>query len=112
MKIDPNEHEYAIVCYSEYGPTFGDDICIVNNAHTRKDSYSNLDHTYKHPQYEYGTDEAESFLAGSHEFQLDEIEVYQKEKQRKRKLKTNFYSAIYNYYGIKSGKNAKFYGPI
>jgi hypothetical protein len=33
----------------------------------------------KHPQYEEETSEAETFLAGSHEFQLDEIEVYEKE---------------------------------
>jgi hypothetical protein len=43
------------------------------------DSHSNLSHTYSHPQYAYGTDEANSFLAGSHKFQLDEIEVYHKE---------------------------------
>ena len=43
------------------------------------DSFSNLGWTYKHPQYAYGTNEAKSFLAGSHKFQLDEIEVYQKE---------------------------------
>jgi hypothetical protein len=40
---------------------------------------SDLGGTYKHPQYAQGTNEAQSFLAGSHEFQLDEIEVYQKE---------------------------------
>jgi hypothetical protein len=34
---------------------------------------------YKHPQYAEGTNEAKTFLAGSHSFQLDEIEVYQKE---------------------------------
>ena len=44
------------------------------------DSYSNLGFIYKHPQYAYETNEAESFLAGSHEFQLAEIEVYQKEE--------------------------------
>jgi hypothetical protein len=43
------------------------------------DSYYNLGRTYKHPQYEEGTNESETFMAGSFEFQLDEIEVYQKE---------------------------------
>jgi hypothetical protein len=43
------------------------------------DSYSSLGGTYKHPKYEYGTNEARTFLAGSFKFQLDEIEVYQKE---------------------------------
>jgi hypothetical protein len=42
-------------------------------------SRSNLGFTYSHPQYEYGTNEAQTFLAGSYQFQLDEIEVYQKE---------------------------------
>ena len=42
------------------------------------DSHSNLGNCYKHPQYEYGTNEAETFLAGSTHFHLDEIEVYQK----------------------------------
>ena len=41
---------------------------------------SYLGESYSHPQYEFGTDEAKSFLAGSHEFQLEEIEVYQKEE--------------------------------
>ena len=36
--------------------------------------------SYKHPQYEEETSEVESFLAGSQEFQLDEIEVYQREE--------------------------------
>jgi hypothetical protein len=43
------------------------------------DSSYYLGWTYKHPQYAYGTNEAQSFLAGSFNFQLDEIEVYQKE---------------------------------
>jgi hypothetical protein len=81
MKIDLDEHEYAIRCYPEYGPTFGGghDICIANKANTTMESYSDLGCTYKHPQYAYETDEAQSFLAGSYSFQLDEIEVYQKE---------------------------------
>jgi hypothetical protein len=42
-----------------------------------------LGYSYKHPQYAWGTNEAtneKTFLAGSFWFQLDEIEVYQKEK--------------------------------
>jgi hypothetical protein len=81
MKIDPNRHEYGIVCDSECGPTFGGghDICINNNANTRMDSWSNLGRSYIHPQYAYRSNEAETFLAGSFNFQLDEIEIYQKE---------------------------------
>ena len=79
MKIDPDEHHRAILCHSSCGPTFGDDICIANNPNTTMNSYSNLGDCYSHPQYEYGTDEAQSFLSGSIQFQLDEIEVYEKE---------------------------------
>ena len=79
IKIDSNRHKYAICCNSSFGPKFGDDIHIANNANSTMDSFSNLGSTYKHPQYAYGTNEAATFLAGSFEFQLDEIEVYQKE---------------------------------
>jgi hypothetical protein len=80
MKVDPNDHEYAIYCHSEYGPTFGDDICIGNNTNTTTNCESYLGYSYPHPQYAYRTNEAKSFLAGSYEFQLDEIEVYEKEE--------------------------------
>ena len=81
MKIHSNQHQYAIRCNSEYGPTVGGghDIFIANNANTAMDSYSYLGTTYSHPQYLEGTNEARAFLAGSHKFQLDEIEVYKKE---------------------------------
>jgi hypothetical protein len=80
MKVDPNRHHVAICCHSEFGPTIGLDICIVNNANTTMNSCSNLGYCYKHPQYTFGTNEAKTFLAESHQFQLDEIEVYQKEE--------------------------------
>ena len=80
MKIDPNRHEYGIVCASELGPTFGCfDIHIGNNSNTTMEGYSNLGDSYKHPQYARGTNEAGTFLAGAEEFQLDEIEVFLKE---------------------------------
>ena len=79
MKVNPNKHHVAIRCSSNYGPSFGVDICIFNSANTTMDSFSYLGNICKHPQYEEETNEAESFLAGSHKFQLDEIEVYQKE---------------------------------
>jgi hypothetical protein len=58
---------------------FGHDVFIGNNANTTSSSYSNLGKSYKHPQYAYRSNEAETFLAGSYQFRLDEIEVYQKE---------------------------------
>ncbi len=82
LKIDSNRHESAIRCHPKFGPIFGsgDDICIADNANTTRKNYSRLGHTYKHPQYAQGTNEAKTFLAGSNRFQLDEIEVYQKKE--------------------------------
>ena len=80
MKINPNQHQYAIYCHSECGPTFGfNDFEIASNSNTNNESISNLGNFYNHPLYAYGTNEAKSFLAGSNHFQLSEIEVYQKE---------------------------------
>ncbi len=79
MKINPNIHHRALYCHTEYGPTFGCDICIANNANTTMDSHSFLGDCYSHPQYKYETNETRTFLAGSYRFQLDEFEVYQKE---------------------------------
>ena len=79
MKIDPDRHHSAIWCYSEYGPTFGSDICIADNANATMGSCSDLGYSYIYPQYERGTNEAKTFLAGSYQFLLDEIEVYQME---------------------------------
>jgi hypothetical protein len=70
--------EQAIYCHSKYGPSFGLDISIANNANTTNSCDSRLGYSYTHPQYAHGTNEAKSFLAGSFRFQLDEIEVYQK----------------------------------
>ena len=67
----------SIICHSENGPIFGsgNDIRICNSANTREGSFSKLGHSYEHPQPSQGN----SYLAGSHPFQLSEIEVYQNE---------------------------------
>jgi hypothetical protein len=80
IKINPNEHRHAICCNTSYGPTFGNgcDIHIANNANTTTKSYSNLGLSYKHPLYGFETKKVRTFLAGSYEFQLSEIEVYKK----------------------------------
>jgi hypothetical protein len=81
MKIDPNKHSEAIQRNLSYGPIFGRcDIAIANNANTSMESRSRLGSVYKHPQYAFGTNEAQSFLAGSYKFRFDEIEVYQKKE--------------------------------
>jgi hypothetical protein len=82
IKINPNKHQSAIRCHSSIGPTFGGgcDICTRKNSITTMDGYSYLGYSYKHPQYERGTNEAQTLLAGTHWFQLDEIEVFAKKE--------------------------------
>ena len=70
----------AICCHSAYGPTFGGghDIHISNNSNAAtSESYSNLGHSFDFKLSAYNTEEAESFLAGSYNFQTAEIEVFQ-----------------------------------
>ena len=80
-KMKTNKAACSIRCLSTYGPTFGEgrDIYVANCSNKKTSSYSNLGHTYAHPHYAYGTDEAKSFLAGSFTFQSNEIEVYKRE---------------------------------
>jgi hypothetical protein len=73
------KHHRTINCDSRYVSSFGFDIHIANNANTTMKSYSRMGFTYKHPQYAYGTNEANTFLAGSMYFELSEIEIYKKD---------------------------------
>lgn len=68
----------AILSGSNYGPTFGggNDIYINSGSDTNRESYSDFGHTYKHPDYAYQTERAQSILAGSYEYKTLEIEVF------------------------------------
>ena len=71
MKIKPEHQKYGIRCNSGYGPIFGSsDIQIASYSNTNTSSCSYLGYSFKHPQYAGGTFEADTFLAGSYEFQL------------------------------------------
>ena len=50
MKIDPNEHQYAIYCFQKYGTTFGvgHGVNISSNSNTTNASDSNLGSNYKY----------------------------------------------------------------
>ena len=80
-KMKTTRSDFAIGCSALFGPRFGafGDICILNEANVAPGSWSNLGWTYAHPRYVFGTKEAREFLAGSYNFQLSEIEIYQKE---------------------------------
>jgi hypothetical protein len=77
MKIQESKCRNAVYSSPRYGPTFGGghDIYIANNANSRASSYSNLGLTFVHPEYEYESNETRTFLAGSYNFQLSEIET-------------------------------------
>ena len=73
-------HDYAIYSCSSYGPTFGGgypDIYIAPEASSNSNSYSYLGYTYNLPSgHSYKSEFARSFLAGSPNFQPDEVEVF------------------------------------
>ena len=57
---------FAIQTSRGNGPIFGsDDLYICNNSNTSNECRSDLGHSYKHPNYAHGSNEAKSFLAGS-----------------------------------------------
>ena len=78
IPVQPN-HEYAIYCSSVDGPIFGGghDIKILSDSNKSKESYSNLGRSFDFKFFTYGSLSAQSFLAGSRNFQVFEIEVFQ-----------------------------------
>jgi len=71
----------GICCDDIHGPSFGGgcDLRIADKSNSNTNSRSNLGHSYIHPDYAYGSTEAKSFLAGSYNFQVSEIEVFTKQ---------------------------------
>ena len=78
IKMKPKNPAHAIYCNSSWHITFGaeQDFHIAPNSNTSNKSWSNLGNTYKHPTYQYQSNEAKNFLAGSHNFCTSEIEVF------------------------------------
>ena len=79
VKVSSNG-QTAIECHSSFGPSFGrgHDIHISSDSNTNSSSHSKFGNTYKHPDYQYQSTEAQSILAGSRNFQTVEIEIYKK----------------------------------
>jgi hypothetical protein len=74
----------AIGCNTGHGPIFGDgfDLAVDNNSNLKSNNnktQSNLGKSYVHPEFEFKSSEARTFLAGSYTFQTSEIEVYIKD---------------------------------
>jgi hypothetical protein len=81
LKLKCPDASRAVYCSTDYGPIFGygPGIRIHNNSNQNKESISNLGITsgvYKHPNYAENSLEAQSFLAGSRNFKVLEIEAY------------------------------------
>lgn len=67
----------AIYCHKNEGPSFGGgDLYISSNSNINTDSSSFFSLSYRHPDYVKDTNEAESILAGSRNFQTEQIEIY------------------------------------
>ena len=69
----------SICLSSSFGPVFGGyyDLFICDNSNENTFSFSNLGSTYTHPEYSYGSEKAKTILAGTYNFQVQEIEVFQ-----------------------------------
>jgi hypothetical protein len=78
IKMNVADAENAVTYASWGGPNFGaSDFCIANNSNLNSESFSNLGSVYQHPTYLHGSQQAKCFLAGSSQFQVLEIEVFQ-----------------------------------
>ncbi len=64
-------------CLVIFGCTFSADININDNCNTNTESLSDFGDYYTLPDgIDEDSDEAYSYLAGAHEFKVEEIEVY------------------------------------
>ena len=63
----------------DFGPRFGlHELIISDESNTNMESFSSLGYCYIHPDNVNDSIEYNSILAGSENFQVDEIEVYTK----------------------------------
>jgi hypothetical protein len=69
---------YTIYDNSSYGVTFGGghDLYVASDANANTSSYVNLGHSFRHPSFAYGTNEAKNFFCGTYNFTPAEVEVY------------------------------------
>ena len=78
-------NHYALYCDSSNGPSFGSnrynncvEISIASNSNANQCSSSDIGFTFIHQDYPAGSEKAKTILAGSHNFQTIEIEVFTK----------------------------------
>jgi hypothetical protein len=79
IKMKCIQSDKAIYCRDDYGPIFGcDNIKIENQSNLTELNWCDLGNTYKHPDYDYESNESRSFLTDSYFFKVAEIEVFTK----------------------------------
>ena len=78
IPIKSDDLKHAIFCDAGFGPTFGGghDIRIWADSNTLTDSYSELGNSYNFKLFDSETVKAQSFLAGTRNFQTLEIETF------------------------------------
>ena len=80
FKADSNNNG-AIYYHTSYGPAFGgagkgSEMYISSDSNINQSSYCNFGSSYKHSDYQFGTEKTKTILAGSYNFQTVEIEVF------------------------------------
>jgi hypothetical protein len=72
-----SQNSSSIYCSPSCSVAFGKghDFCIASNENNN--NYSYLGPTYRHPGIKQGSEESHSFLAGTYNFEVVEIEVFQ-----------------------------------
>jgi hypothetical protein len=80
VNIANGKESFAIVCNKSYGPIFGCgtgcDLVIFRESDSNS-NYSSFGHNYILPNYPPYSEKALGFLAGSYNFTVKEIEVFQ-----------------------------------
>lgn len=83
VKVDiaNGQENNAMGSSSNQGPVFGNgnDINISDNSNLPNANYSNFGKFYNLPDYTYGSEKAQRFLAGFYKFSVEDIEVFKKE---------------------------------
>lgn len=79
MNVACGKEGNAIYCNMSHGPRFGGghDIFISDNSNVSNKNFSNFGYDYVLDEYPYESEQANSFLAGSWNFTVEEIEVFQ-----------------------------------
>lgn len=83
VNVSKGKEKYAVVGHKDYWQVFGsgtsNNIVICDNSNSSDKNYSNFGYCYDAlSEYPYGSEEAKSFLAGSFNFKVDEIEVFRR----------------------------------